>query len=190
MSDHIVYKTTNLINGKFYVGVHKQTEDHSTFDGYYGSGKVLNHAIAKYGQENFERVVLKSGLSKQEAYSLERELLSLASRKVCYNLHEGGLGGFDYVNSTGQNNNGDHQKGEGNSQFGKVYYCNPSDLKIKPKSYFPGTQPDGWAPSTLYKNQRRQLLRYLSKIQGVEVQVNNLSSEPEIEPIENLPRTS
>lgn len=45
-----LYVTTNLINGKKYIG---QTT--STRKGYLGSGKVITAAIKKYGKENFVR---------------------------------------------------------------------------------------------------------------------------------------
>lgn len=45
----IIYKTTNLINGKIYIGQHYTSAD----DGYLGSGKILNLAIDKYGIESY-----------------------------------------------------------------------------------------------------------------------------------------
>ena len=47
---YFIYKTINITNDKFYIGVHK-TDDLN--DGYIGSGKYLNRAIAKYGIEKF-----------------------------------------------------------------------------------------------------------------------------------------
>lgn len=45
-----IYKTTNLINGKIYIGQHKS----ETFDTkYYGSGKLFRKAFKKYGELNF-----------------------------------------------------------------------------------------------------------------------------------------
>ena len=39
-----IYKTTNLINGKIYIGQHKS----EVFDNsYYGSGKLIGRAITK-----------------------------------------------------------------------------------------------------------------------------------------------
>lgn len=50
-----VYLTTNLINGKKYIGMHKK----DYFDeNYKGSGKILWYAINKYGWENFKTEVL------------------------------------------------------------------------------------------------------------------------------------
>jgi group I intron endonuclease len=44
-----VYKTTNLIDGKVYVG--QRTSKRMA--GYYGSGKLVKQALAKYSKENF-----------------------------------------------------------------------------------------------------------------------------------------
>jgi len=56
-----LYITTNLINGKQYVG------DHSTnkiYDTYLGSGSGILNAIKKYGKENFKREILEQFKSK------------------------------------------------------------------------------------------------------------------------------
>jgi len=51
-----VYVTTNLINGKQYVGSHFGEED----DSYLGSGKPLfKNAVKKYGKENFKKEVIE-----------------------------------------------------------------------------------------------------------------------------------
>ena len=48
---YFVYLTTNLINGKRYVGSHKG----SINDYYLGSGNIINEAISKYGKKNFRK---------------------------------------------------------------------------------------------------------------------------------------
>jgi len=90
---HIVYKTTNLINEKIYIGVHS-TKDLD--DGYFGSGKVLTRAICKYGIENFKREVLELFESNEEAYEKEAKLVDddFINRKDTYNIATGGKGGF------------------------------------------------------------------------------------------------
>jgi hypothetical protein len=53
----IIYKTTNLINNKIYIG--KSNTNNSD---YLGSGKRLKLAIKKYGKENFKKEMLRSNL--------------------------------------------------------------------------------------------------------------------------------
>lgn len=50
-----VYVTTNLVNGKKYVGRSTRSINCS----YLGSGKLLKKAIKKYGKENFKREIIE-----------------------------------------------------------------------------------------------------------------------------------
>lgn len=95
---YIIYRTTNLINGKVYVGKHK-TDDLD--DGYLGSGKLLWAAVAKYGKENFKTEILFELSSEEEMDAKEAELVTeeFVSRDDNYNLCVGGQGGWSYVNA-------------------------------------------------------------------------------------------
>ena len=67
-----VYKTTNLINNKIYIGQHKWT-GHEIDPKYLGSGKILKEAIKTYGKENFKCEILEwcesfDELNKRERY--------------------------------------------------------------------------------------------------------------------------
>lgn len=84
----IIYKTTNLLNGKIYVGQHYTSAD----DGYLGSGKILKSAINKYGKENFIRETLEycnsDDIDKKEIFWISN--LNTTNRDVGYNIAKGG----------------------------------------------------------------------------------------------------
>jgi len=90
---YTIYKITNILNGKFYVGKH-QTKDLN--DGYMGSGKILKRAIEKHGIDNFQKEILFIFDNEQEMNDKEKELVTL--HEMSYNLCPGGKGGFGYIN--------------------------------------------------------------------------------------------
>lgn len=65
-----IYKTTNLVNNKIYIGKREKTY----FDiKYIGSGRYLKNAITHYGKDNFKCEIIewcetKEILYKQEQY--------------------------------------------------------------------------------------------------------------------------
>jgi hypothetical protein len=95
---HIIYKTTCLVNDKIYIGVHSTK---NLNDGYYGSGKLLNRAIKKYGIENFKTEVLEFFNSKEDAYQKERLIVNenFIKNENTYNINIGGNGSFYHINS-------------------------------------------------------------------------------------------
>ena len=62
-----------------------------------GSGKLIRRAIAKYGVENFEKVILHIFDNEEEMNAKEKELVFLGESS--YNLCDGGKGGFGYINA-------------------------------------------------------------------------------------------
>lgn len=87
-----LYKITNLVNGKIYIGVHKTN---NLDDGYMGSGKYLKLAFDKYGIDNFQKDILMFFPTYKDALEEERKIVTLefVSRDDTYNLKEGGYGG-------------------------------------------------------------------------------------------------
>jgi hypothetical protein len=90
---YLVYKITNTINNKIYIGCHK-TKDKN--DNYFGSGKYLKNAIKKYGIENFTKDIIFEASSAEEMFEKEKELVEIGPNS--YNLKSGGFGGFDFIN--------------------------------------------------------------------------------------------
>lgn len=91
---YTIYKTTNLVNGKYYIGKHKTKY---LDDGYMGSGKILKHAISKYGFENFHKEILHVCESEKQMNALEK-ILVVPDIELNYNLCDGGKGGWSFVN--------------------------------------------------------------------------------------------
>jgi len=92
---HYLYKTTNLINDKFYVGMHS-TDDLN--DGYLGSGKHLRNSINYYGKQNFKFEILEFFNSREILIEEEEKLVDRDFIKdpLCMNLRIGGHGAFPF----------------------------------------------------------------------------------------------
>lgn len=86
---HYIYKTTNLINKKFYIGIHSTN---NIDDGYLGSGTRLRRSIRKYGEKNFKREILEFCNSREELSRKESEIVNsdLIKDNLCMNLMIGG----------------------------------------------------------------------------------------------------
>ena len=150
---YIIYKTVNLINGKYYIGKH-QTENLN--DGYLGSGKYLKKDIRKYGKVYFIKEVLFIFDNELEMNSKEKELVteSVVKDRKSYNLGVGGEGGPHFLgkfhseetkNKLKKFNLGkkhsslskekmsnfwkENSKGSKNSQYGTMWITNELDNK-------------------------------------------------------------
>ena len=90
---YYIYRITNLINGKTYIGQHKYKKLN---DSYMGSGKHLKSAKAKYGIENFRKDILVFGIVRKDFIDLlEKEYIKFyrSIGKAEYNIADGGMGG-------------------------------------------------------------------------------------------------
>lgn len=89
----LIYKTTNTVNGKIYVGQHKTKRIE---DGYLGSGKLIRKAIEKYGVESFSREILEICDSKESADKAEEKWiaeLDSTNPEIGYNITSHAWGG-------------------------------------------------------------------------------------------------
>lgn len=89
---YYIYRITNKVNGKTYIGQHKYKDLN---DSYMGSGKLLKLAQNKYGIENFIKEILYSNIQyKETADDVERFAIAKerALGKAEYNIANGGNG--------------------------------------------------------------------------------------------------
>ena len=100
-----IYKTTNKLNNKIYIGQKKS----NIFleNKYLGSGKYLKHAINKYGAENFTVDFIDQADTREQLSNLEIYYIALynsTDKTIGYNIAKGGIGGGEvYVNNGTKN---------------------------------------------------------------------------------------
>lgn len=93
---YLVYKHTNTINNKVYIGQTSFANPEQRWGANgekYKSCPYFYHAILKYGWQNFSHEVLERGLSQDEANEKERFYIKLykSNQEECgYNLTSGG----------------------------------------------------------------------------------------------------
>ncbi|MBO7212369.1 MAG: hypothetical protein J6V44_15385 [Methanobrevibacter sp.] len=121
-----IYMTTNLIDGRKYIGQKKS--DKFLHEKYLGSGKILKQAIEAYGKENFKVELLCECESKEELDEMEIYYIKFyyaqTSRKY-YNICKGGQAGpggprfkdHHHTEETKQKMS-ESRKGEKNSNYG------------------------------------------------------------------------
>ena len=91
---YTVYKHTNTINGKVYVGITSMDVKRRWENGNgYSKQPLFSRAIKKYGWHSFSHDILYDGLSKEEAEQKEIELISAYrsnNPEYGYNIQNGG----------------------------------------------------------------------------------------------------
>lgn len=118
---YYIYRITNKINGKTYIGQHKYKDLN---DSYMGSGVLLARAKKKYGIENFIKEILYSSIQyKETADDVERFAIAKerAIGKAEYNIADGGEGGNGHSNK-GKKLSEEHRKKLSEAHKGKPGY--------------------------------------------------------------------
>jgi hypothetical protein len=92
-----IYKITNLVNNKIYIG-----KDTVSDKNYYGSGVLIKRAIEKYGIKNFKKEIIEECVSNDELCLKEKywiEHFNSTNLKIGYNISRGGDGGDTLSNN-------------------------------------------------------------------------------------------
>lgn len=149
---YIVYKTTNIHTGHYYIGVHGIKND---YDEYYGSGKRLKYALKKYGKNSFNRIILFTFDTSKDAYLKEAELVTEKTLKdpLCYNFKVGGQDG------TGQFR-------EKNPFWGKTHSVETKKLLAKISSERLKKKPLPSRKGILWTEEQKQRLKDASTLRG------------------------
>lgn len=86
---HYFYRIINLIDGKFYYGIHSTD---NLDDKYMGSGRRLKEAMHMYGKENFKKEIIKFFDTREKASEYESLIVAeeLVRDSNCYNVKCGG----------------------------------------------------------------------------------------------------
>lgn len=90
-----IYKTTNNVNGKMYIGKRTYDKD-GKWETYLGSGTLLKRALKKYGKDNFSRTILQECEDLSELNSSEKywiDYYDATKNDMFYNISGGGDGG-------------------------------------------------------------------------------------------------
>lgn len=85
-----IYKTTNLVNQKIYIGQHKAKKFNPN---YLGSGVNIKRAINKYGKNSFEVILLEWCETSEEADNKELYYIAKFNSQdisIGYNITQGG----------------------------------------------------------------------------------------------------
>ena len=100
----VIYSTTNLINGKKYIG-----KDSNNNPGYLGSGTLLLEDIKEYGRENFKKEIIEQcstdeELAVRESYWINYynavesdKFYNLVDYSAGWNINKLGKKKYDYI---------------------------------------------------------------------------------------------
>jgi len=99
-----VYRITNLVNGKTYIGQHKIVKGEKWLS-YMGSGRLIRLSLKKYGKSNFAKQLIyyaesKKDLDKSENKFIQEELLKGKSEYNIYGSEKALLTKLEDLNFT------------------------------------------------------------------------------------------
>lgn len=109
---HIIYKITNNLNGRYYIGRHSTL---NVNDGYMGSGKGIINAVKKYGKDNFTKEIIAEAFTASDLWELENQIVNVDVVKdpLSYNMAYGGKSYLDGLKKYNYTSFIQHQKTAG-----------------------------------------------------------------------------
>lgn len=126
---YLIYQITNIANNKIYIGKHiTEVVD----DDYFGSGKLIQAAIKKYGLDKFVKTILFECQNKEEMDLLERYVVTkeFCYRDDTYNINVGGDGGWNYINQFRNDNPAIKEKQLYNFAHCSKQYCHTKEFSL------------------------------------------------------------
>jgi hypothetical protein len=126
---YTVYKITNKVNGKIYIGVHKTEELN---DGYLSSSDIVAYAIKKHGKDSFTKEIIYFAKSEEDMFNKEAELVNEAfvQRKDTYNIKCGGNGSWTVWNKSKEAFAARSKGGKNSPTHFKPGYIGPKNFKL------------------------------------------------------------
>ena len=109
---HYIYKTTNMLDGRYYIGAHSTNVIN---DSYFGSSKELLNDIKKHGKENFKKEILQFVELEHEKWTAESAHVTLlvSQDPNSYNKAPGGRNWISAMVREGDPNLHPHQSKAG-----------------------------------------------------------------------------
>lgn len=165
---HFIYKTTNVLSGKYYIGMHSTD---NLEDDYLGSGTRLRYSINKHGKENFIREILEYCESREELKHRETEIVNLdeIAKNQCINLKVGGYGGFsneEHMNKCQlAGAKAYHEKFNNDESFRKAR--NKKSSEIIKKNHLDGKMTYGNFKNKSHSEESKQLISESMKDKGI-----------------------
>lgn len=178
----IIYKTTNLINGKIYIG-----QDSYNNPKYLGGGVYFNRAIKKYGRNNFKKEILEQcetskQLNEREEYWIKK--LNSTNSKIGYNIIEKAFGIYKGYKHTLESNeklsnslkgkpkSEEHKRNLSLSTLGKPKHTEESKQKLREfKTGFKYSEESKQKLSnSLSKLKKEQIKQIILKLKAFETQ--------------------